>query len=290
MSSLKIIFHGLSSLVPRLPKSGNDFSAMTVLVPHIPNDVTITDQTPFRLAPGQKISATQNNNKTFQHKAFLVVNGTSHKLTGQEIEIKVDSQPLSGNVIMLQSDTAGKEKSVKKLANLNDIYSDETGMEVDPVFLAAAFPNSLVARLTLKGGQFAAYQDTIDGFSTASMFPYVFHTKTGQPINPPYNPMIGAAVFNKQLTAQTKVLVTLGGTPVFDDKIGASGLSLMIDHMPPNRASLPIPPLGKVTDTDFSLLYKVAKSGKKFRLPETDSPGPSRPPILCGVALFTPVN
>lgn len=290
MPNLKIIFHGLCSLVPRLPKSGTDFSAMTVLVPDVPNKVTITDQIPFRLAPGQEISATKNNHETFAHKAFLVVDGTSHKLTGQEIEIKIDNQPLSGNVIMLQNDTQGKEKSVKKIANLHDIYSDESGMEVDPKFLANTFPAGLVARLTLRGGQFAAYEATIDDSSTASMFPYVFHTKAGQPINPPYSPMIGTAIFSKQLTAQTKVTVKIGNTPVFDDKIGSGDLELMIHHMPPNRDELPMPPRGKVTDTDFSLLYKVAKAGKKFRLPETESPGGQRPPLLCGAAFFTPVN
>lgn len=303
MPQLKVIFHGLCALVPRLPQNGTKFSAITALLPNVPNDELVNKDS-IEFSPGQSVDPAKNNHKTFAHKASLRINmgatTTRYLLEGEEVKILVNDQPLAGDIDMLQNDATASELSVNRLANLHEIFKDKGGMSVNPSFLNQnRTPGSLglAARLTVKGGRFVAHSGTIDGASTLATIPYIFNPGPNQiSFDPARNPMAGSAAFITDIVVpagQKTIVSVVCGTKAFEFSVRASDVEIIIENMPPNPKAIPTPPPSTVpgdhTDTDFLLLYKVANPGK-FRLPSTTIPpgGPGIPPIMCGVGMFSP--
>ncbi|MFY9221642.1 MAG: hypothetical protein WAQ98_03170 [Blastocatellia bacterium] len=301
MPNLKVIFHGLCAFVPHSAEGRNhEVTGITVLLPNVPTGGNVIQST-VQLFPGQEITATKGNDRFFAHRASIRINigATTMRyfLNGEEIRIQIDGIDLTGNVFMEQNVT-GSNRPVNRIANLKDIFADRiAGSKVNPNMLRSAnTPTSLnlATRFTFKGGTFAAYFKTLDGHSTLASQHYEFHkyqasgSTTVQKIRFDKNTksMAGAAAFIKDLrTARTVTIIC--GTKTFEFTVGGQDIEVILENMPPTAPNTP-PPSQELdyTDTDFVLLYRVARETTGFRLPNTTIPAGVQPPLICAVALF----
>lgn len=186
MPNLKVIFHGLCAFVPHSAEDSNhEVRGITVLLPNVPTGGNVVQNT-IQLFPGQEITAIKGNDKFFAHRASIRINigATTMRyfLNGEEIRIQIDGIDLTGNVFMEQNVT-GSNRPVNRIANLKDIFADRiAGSKVAPNMLrSASTPASLnlAARLSFKGGTFAAYLKNLDGHSTLASQHYEFHKFQG---------------------------------------------------------------------------------------------------------------
>lgn len=314
MPDFRIIFYGLCAFVPRLPLTNGRFAGMTVLLPNVPEGGNVNANL-IELFDGRTTSNRRvkqiidsKNNTFLAHRPHLEIKTSQttiiHSLVNEEIEILIDGAPLNGDVIMQPPRVLDRlfNHPVDRIANLKQIFSDRPdGSKVKPNMLnyVSQTPESLglAARLTFKGGTFAAYNGSFGGNSTLATQDYVFYKHNQQNVQEimfgkDANPMAGAAVFFKEI--QTGKIVNINvfkGTskqPLFQSTGQERFIEISIKNMPTSNSRPRRTRYLEYTDTDFFLLYKdIANEPQGFRIPDTTIPGGGvRPPLLCGVALF----